>query len=92
MTYRYEIVGLANPSEVSARARALISEIQRSLIPPDGCNVSATLAASSVQWVLFAVYAINGLSELEAEAACDVALKTLRAGNVFNDQRPEGRA
>ena len=91
-SYRYEIVGLPNPGEVSAKARALVSEIALGLAPPAEANLSATLAASSVQWSLFAVFAINGLTRGEAEAACALAVSTLGAAGVFDDQRQEGRA
>jgi hypothetical protein len=90
--YRYEIVGLPNPKEVSAKARAMVSEIALGLQPPPDANISATLAASSVQWSLFAVFAINGLTRSEAEAACALAVNSLAAAGVFNDQRPEGQA
>lgn len=90
--YRYETVALSNPAEVSAKARAFVSEVAFGLEPPAGANVSASLASCSVQWALFAVFAINGLSEAEAETACAAALQNLRAANMFNDQRPIGQA
>ena len=49
----YELTSSSNPREVSAKARALVSEISAGLTLQPDMNVPATLAANAVAQSLF---------------------------------------
>jgi len=92
MSYNYQTVPLKNPAEVSARARELVSQIALSLDFTPDTAISVTLAAAAVQWSLFQVFVINGLTQDEAETACALAVHSLDNFGIWKTERPEGQA
>lgn len=88
----YELTSHSNPREVSAKARALVSEIQAGMTPQPDMNVTATLAANAVAQSLFWVSAITrGLTKAEAEAACLGAISNLERKGLFDDPPSDAR-
>ncbi len=89
---RYQAVALADPAEVSAISRRFVSTVARNVQMSTDTNVSATLAACCIQSALFAIIAINGLTEDEAETAAAAALQNMRDGRFFQLNTPPGEA
>lgn len=90
--FDFQASPVSNPIEVSAKARALVSEIASGIRFENGMNVATTLAASVVTHSLFTVIKLLPMTEEEARAACDAALGGLIAQGFIDDPRQDGKA
>lgn len=87
--FPYHRLPVANPGAVSSRALALVDTVAEGMALEPPASKGATLAASSVAQVLFAVVKRHKLTRREADAAAGLAVKTL-AEQGFFDQQAEG--